>query len=119
MKQFVAIVKHTGNTLDKYQDFDTQPEADAHIAAHGGFVVANPGGNSAYWVVDGTAKTVVYDQAANDSDAVMDTWYRGIAATDKEMPRFFEDYLDSVGPPAAGRVRDNYDAKVALRGQKP
>ena len=47
------------------------------------------------------------------------TWLQLIQATDGEMPRWFEDYLDDVGPPASGRVRDNYDAKKTLRGQKP
>jgi len=46
-------------------------------------------------------------------------WLQLIQATDGEMPRWFEDYLDDVGPPASGRVRDNYDAKKTLRGQKP
>ena len=47
------------------------------------------------------------------------TWYDLIAATDKEMPRYMEDYLDSVGAPDSGRVKDNYDAKKVLRGQQP
>ena len=47
------------------------------------------------------------------------TWYALIAATDKEMPRYMEDYLDSVGAPESGRVKDNYDAKKVLRGQQP
>ena len=47
------------------------------------------------------------------------TWYDLIAATDKEMPRYMEDYLDSVGAPESGRVKDNYDAKKVLRGQQP
>jgi hypothetical protein len=47
------------------------------------------------------------------------TWYDLIAATDKEMPRYMEDYLDSVGAPESGRVKDNYDAKKILRGQQP
>jgi hypothetical protein len=46
------------------------------------------------------------------------TWYDLIAATDKEMPRYMEDYLDSVGAPESGRVKDNYDAKKVLRGQQ-
>jgi len=47
------------------------------------------------------------------------SWYDLIAATDKEMPRYMEDYLDSVGAPESGRVKDNYDAKKVLRGQQP
>ena len=47
------------------------------------------------------------------------TWYDLIAATDKEMPRYMEDYLDSVGAPESGRVKDNYDAKKILRGEQP
>ena len=47
------------------------------------------------------------------------SWYDIIAASDKEMPRYMEDYLDSVGAPESGRVKDNYDAKKTLRGQQP
>ena len=66
MKPFVAIVKSTAGVLDKYQDFDTEAEADAHVLDHGGFVVPDPGGTTDYWVVDNVAKTVTHDQAAAD-----------------------------------------------------
>lgn len=67
MKNFIAIVGWTGATLDKYQDFDTEVEADTHVAEHGGFVVPDPGGDIKFWVVDEGAKTVDPGTAANDA----------------------------------------------------
>ncbi len=58
------------------------------------------------------------ERATADAKPLFD-WKEAIAATDEEMPRFFEDYLEKIGPPADGRVRDNYDAKKLLRSQQP
>ena len=76
MKDFIAIVKNTGASLDKFLDFNTQAEADAHVAQYGGFVVSNPGGSTSYWVVDESAQTVVNDQAQADADALERSWDR-------------------------------------------
>jgi len=80
MKNYIAVVKSTDGGLDKYQDFDTQPEANAHVAAYGGFVVPDPGGSIDYWVVDEAAETVVNDQAQADADALVARW-KGLRAT--------------------------------------
>ena len=74
MKQHIAVVKWEGDKLAKYQDFDTQSEADTHIAVFGGFVVANPGGNTDYWIVDEAAKTVINDQAQANADSLASSW---------------------------------------------
>jgi len=74
MKSFVAIVKFTDGRLDKYQDFDTQVEADDHVAEYSGFVVADPGGNTDYWVVDAEAQTVTNNQDQADADALASSW---------------------------------------------
>ena len=70
MKNFVAIIKTSNNKLDKYQDFDSKSDADAHVITHGGFVVDNPGGQTEYWVVNASNKTVTFDKSTSDSDAV-------------------------------------------------
>ena len=47
-------------------------------------------------------------------------WKQAMSASDKEMPRWFEDYIanhDITLTP--GRTKANYDAKLALRGNKP
>ena len=62
MRNFIAVVKWTEGVLDKYQDFDTQSEAETHTAVHGGFVAPDPGGSTSYWVVDAEAQTVTNDQ---------------------------------------------------------
>ncbi len=80
MKNYIAIVKSTDGGLDKYQDFDTESEANAHVATYGGFVVPDPGGSIDYWVVDEAAETVVTDQAQADADALAARW-KGLRAT--------------------------------------
>ena len=74
MKAYTAIVKSTGGQLDKYQDFDTQADADGHVSTYGGFVVPDPGGSTSYWVVDASAKTVVYDRTLADADSLASSW---------------------------------------------
>lgn len=76
MKSFIAVMKSTAGKLDKYQDFDTQAEADAHVAAHIGnfpnaFVAPDPGNNAtSYWTIDEGAGTITYDQASHDADSL-------------------------------------------------
>jgi hypothetical protein len=47
-------------------------------------------------------------------------WKISMEATDSTCPRWFEDYVteNSVAL-TSGKSKDSYDAKVALRGQKP
>ena len=123
MKAFIAIVKNTGAKVDKYLDFDTQAEANAHVSEYGGYVVANPGGILDYWTADADAKTLVYEQATRDSDVAMQEWSSSMAATDQNMPRISEDIIDSMDAIQKARlpqlVRDNHAAKKTLRGQRP
>ena len=50
----------------------------------------------------------------------MHDWKVSMQATDSSCPRWFEDYVteNSVAL-APGKSKDSYDAKVALRGEKP
>ena len=68
MKAFIAVVKNENNKVTKYQDFDTQSEADAHVSVHGGFVVDKPSDRMDSWVGDADKKTVTYDKSSADSD---------------------------------------------------
>ena len=54
------------------------------------------------------------------ADKPMKDWQASMASTDSTMPRWFEDYVteNSVAL-APGKSKESYDAKVALRGQKP
>ena len=67
MKDYVAIVKTSNNQVDKYQDFDTQTEANTHVATYGGFVVSNPGGTPTWWVVNASNRSVTYDSNARNA----------------------------------------------------
>ena len=57
---------------------------------------------------------------ANDIANPLQKWVRDITATDSSCPRWFEDYVteNSVAL-APGKSKESYDAKVALRGEKP
>jgi hypothetical protein len=74
MENFVAIVKSTDGSLDKYQDFAVEADAVSHVANSGGFVVPNPGGQTSYWVVDAEAETVTNNQDQADADALERSW---------------------------------------------
>ena len=70
LKVFIAVVRHENNRVTKYQDFDTQAEADAHVATYGGFVDDKPSDRFEYWVVDADKKTLTYDEVSDKSDEV-------------------------------------------------
>ena len=57
---------------------------------------------------------------ANDLANPLGVWERNMSATDSTIPRWFEDYVtENSVVLAPGRAKDNYDAKVALRLEKP
>jgi hypothetical protein len=65
----VAIVAWDGdNKVTKCAFFELEAEADAHVAAYGGFVVPFVGENTDYWILNPVAKTVTYNQARKDAD---------------------------------------------------
>ena len=74
MENFIAVVKSTGGSLDKYQDFAVEADAVSHVATYGGFVAPDPGGQTSYWVVDAEAETVVNNQDQADADALASSW---------------------------------------------
>ena len=68
MKNYIAVVSVDGNKVTKYQDFDSQSDADAHVSTHGGFAVENPGGNEQYGIANSSNKTLSYDEDSFDED---------------------------------------------------
>lgn len=59
-------------------------------------------------------------EIAKDLADPLGKWQREMQATDSSMPRWFEDYItENPVTLAPGRAKDSYDAKVALRGEKP
>ena len=103
MENYIAIVKSTGGKLDKYQDFAAEAEAISHVATYGGFVVADPGGSTDYWVVDEAAETVVNNQAQADADALANSW----AALRKERDALLasSDWTQAADSPLTDEVK--------------
>ena len=68
MKAFIACVKTDGTKVAKYQDCDTEADAQAHISTYGGFVAATPSGTVPFWIADTATKTLTHDSAAEQAD---------------------------------------------------
>ena len=66
---YLAIVKVENNRIVKYQGFESESDANAHISTHGGFVVETPAaGHMDYWVINEGAKTIAHDLSAQSTD---------------------------------------------------
>jgi hypothetical protein len=128
MKNFIVVVKTTpDNKIGKYLDFDTQEEADAHLAKvlpkfPQAFVVEqieNVG--FTHTTVDAVAKTITYDSVGHLAVQVMDEWKGTIHETDSNMPRYAEDILDSMADKSgvAQITLDRLQEKKTLRETKP
>jgi YHS domain-containing protein len=62
---YLAIVRWDVNgKLEKYQPFANEKDAHEHVKKYGGFVVANPGGNMDFWVIDPINKRIIVDNMA-------------------------------------------------------
>ena len=67
---YLAIVKVENNRIAKYQDFESESDADSHVGVYGGFVVSTPdSGSMNYWVADEGAKTITHDSSTETTDA--------------------------------------------------
>ena len=119
MKVFIAVVKHENNRVTKYQDFDTQAEADAHVAKYGGFVDDKPSDRWAYWIVDADKKTLVFDEALckSDDDALAAVAYKEVR---REAYPDYGEQLDALwkGGDAAAAMKVIVD-KVKSDNPKP
>ena len=127
MKNFIVVVKTTpDNRIGKYLDFDTQADADAHLAKvlpkfPQAFVVEqidNVG--FTHTTVDVVAKTITYDSVGHLAVQVKDEWVGTIHATDSNMPRHIEDLIasnPSLVVPA--EMKKFYDEKIKIRATKP
>ena len=66
MKKYTAVVSHSSGVITKYQDFDSEDDAKAHVATHGGKVVADLDDELSYWDVSGDTASKDTDQIAAD-----------------------------------------------------
>ena len=96
MKDYIAVVSVDGNKVTKYADFDSQSDADAHVAVYGGFAVENPGGKNPYWIANAANKTLSYDKDSFDEDeaAFAATQYQ--RDRKKEFSKKIGDQLDMI-----------------------
>ena len=66
MEKYIAVVKHEGKLVTKYQDFASQTDADAHASKYGGFVAEKPDSDRVrFWLVDG--ETLTFDKISSDN----------------------------------------------------
>ena len=106
MENYIAIVKSTDGKLDKYQDFSVEADAISHVATYGGFVAADPGGSTSYWVVDAGAETVVNDQAQADADALARSWDK--LRTERNALLVSSDWTQGNDSPLLDEVKDDW-----------
>lgn len=99
MKQYVAVVSHDAGEVTKYQDFDTQVEADAHVAKYGGKVAEGLDNALPYWDVSGDVpiKDTV-KQASDKATKVAEEIQlnRRNAYREEADPLFFEEQRGEV-----------------------
>ena len=123
MKAYIAVVRQRYGVMEKYQSFDTLAEADAHVAAYGGFSCTNPGGHTRYWTLDPTAKTATHDAPGQQLAEDTRTWENDMTTSDNGMNRSTEDVIDSMDAAQLSKLPqatvDRHAAKKTLRGQRP
>ena len=106
MENFIAIVKSTDGNLDKYQDFAVEADAVSHVATYGGFVAADPGGSTSYWVVDADAETVVNNQDQADADALASSW--ASLRTERDALLVSSDWTQASDSPLTDEVKTTW-----------
>jgi len=109
MKKYTAVVSHSDGLITKYLDFDTEDEAKAHVATHGGKVVADLDEDVLYWDVSGDTATKDTDQVAADILAVK--WVDIRSRRDGLMAE--SDYMAMPDSPAISDAWKTY--RAALR----
>ena len=72
MKQYTAVVRHSNGVVTKFQDFDAQADAAAHVAIHGGNVVVGLDDSLIYWDVSGDSP--VKDTNQYQADMTASKW---------------------------------------------
>tara|TARA_Y100001951_G_C11068175_1_gene144588 strand:+ start:117 stop:467 length:351 start_codon:yes stop_codon:yes gene_type:complete len=76
---YLAIVKVENNKIAKYQEYQSESDADTHVERTGGFVVETPAsGHMEYWVIDEEAKTITHDASKQTADEIKESALRNI-----------------------------------------
>ena len=85
MNKYIAVVSNEGAQVTKYQDFDTESAAIAHVDIYGGCVAANPGGTVPFWVADSSSKTLTYNNVAEQTHKDNTAWRKFRIERDKRL----------------------------------
>ena len=76
---YLAIIKVENNRIAKYQGFESESDADAHVVEYGGFTVEAPAsGSMNYWVIDEGAKSITHDSSTETADGIKKSALRKI-----------------------------------------
>ena len=120
MKKYVTIVNSVDGEATKHQDFDSLSEAEAHAVKYSGFAALSPSANTKYWRVDEGAKTLVHDQAQQDTDdaTLKANEYKGkrqqaYASTGDQLDMQYHDLVDGT------TTWKDHVAKVKTDNAKP
>jgi len=127
---FISIMRVTpSNGVGKYMQFETEAEADAHIAKFldsfpDAYVAPHPGPSGlSFWVCDPVAKTVTVDTTAQTAGDDLRNWKMEMQDTDKYMTNEGEELIDSMTDAQKARLpqarRDIYTQRKEIRGRKP
>ena len=117
MKDYIAVVSVDGNKVTKYADFDSQSDADAHVAVYGGFAVENPGGKNPYWIANAANKTLSYDKDSFDEDEAAFTATQYQRDRKKEFSKKIGDQLDMIAATQYQRDRKKTFDEIRIGDQ--
>lgn len=94
---FTAIIAETtDHKIAKYQEFQSELNANAHVQKYGGFVYIGIINDIKYTTVNMTTKTLVVDLVKKKADNLMNSWLYEMRQSDLEMSRIQEDLLDHL-----------------------
>tara|TARA_R110000803_G_scaffold26584_1_gene62727 strand:- start:1087 stop:1470 length:384 start_codon:yes stop_codon:yes gene_type:complete len=109
MREFTAVVSHSGGKITKYQDFDSKTDAENHVATYGGKIVQDLDNQLAYWDVSGDTPSKDTDQLA--ADILAGKWAAIRTQRDKLMAQ-----SDWMAMPDSPAMSDPWTAyRTALR----
>lgn len=119
--QYLAIVAWTATfRLAKYQDYETEAEAVAHVARvvdkfPDAFVVPHPGGGPSKWLIDPVAKTLSVDPLPPPPGPTNDEIYDLVIKNQK----VFKGYVLAVndGSIVPGSNMTGADLKTAVKAK--
>ena len=114
MKSFIAIVAWTfENRIAKFEHFDTQEEAVAHVEEYGGFVIEKPSDETCDWLIDPVNKAVVINVLPPNPGPTNEEIYNQVMKNQKVLKAFVLCINDGSIIPGANM--SNAALKTAIR----